>query len=203
MVSNILFLSDKLIKIISLGRPNLLNQKSMTKKKPIKILSVDPGTREMGVAILEEDTLIYYGVKSIKQRKTPHKRLKEGNKIISQLIDDYEPNILVIEKAFYVQSKNSSLLITLTQEIMSIGRAKKLKVYEYAPTHVKKIICQSGKATKKEVARTLTNRYPELSPNLTQNRLWKEKYWQNMFDAVALGLTCYTEIRKINLSPLS
>lgn len=31
-------------------------------------------------------------------------------------------------------------------------------------------------------------RHPELKVYLTQDRAWKEKYHQNMFDAVALGM---------------
>ena len=31
-------------------------------------------------------------------------------------------------------------------------------------------------------------RYPQLKVYLSQDRKWKEKYYANMFDAVALGL---------------
>jgi len=31
-------------------------------------------------------------------------------------------------------------------------------------------------------------KYPELKVYLTQDRAWKEKYHQNMFDVVALGM---------------
>jgi hypothetical protein len=38
------------------------------------------------------------------------------------------------------------------------------------------------------VARVVVAKYPELKVYLTQDRAWKEKYHQNMFDAVALGM---------------
>jgi hypothetical protein len=38
------------------------------------------------------------------------------------------------------------------------------------------------------VARIIVARFPELKVNLTQDRAWKERYHQNMFDAVALGM---------------
>jgi hypothetical protein len=41
----------------------------------------------------------------------------------------------------------------------------------------------------KEVARVIVSKYPELKVYLTQDRAWKEFYHQNMFDAVALGIT--------------
>jgi hypothetical protein len=55
---------------------------------------------------------------------------------------------------------------------------------------VRKQICQNGWATKKETAKIIVSLYPELAVNLTQDRIWKEKYWGHMFDAVALGLCC-------------
>jgi len=39
------------------------------------------------------------------------------------------------------------------------------------------------------VARVIVSKYPELKVYLTQDRAWKELYHQNMFDAVALGIT--------------
>lgn len=38
------------------------------------------------------------------------------------------------------------------------------------------------------VARVIVSKFPELKVYLTQDRAWKERYHQNMFDAVALGM---------------
>ncbi len=38
------------------------------------------------------------------------------------------------------------------------------------------------------MARVIIASYPELKVYLTQDRAWKGKYHQNMFDAVALGM---------------
>ena len=40
-------------------------------KHNCKILAIDPGTREMGVALLDGGRIIYHGVKVIKNRKSP------------------------------------------------------------------------------------------------------------------------------------
>jgi hypothetical protein len=34
----------------------------------------------------------------------------------------------------------------------------------------------------------VAHRFPRLRVYLTQDRRWKERFWQNMFDAVALAL---------------
>ena len=153
-----------------------------------KVLAIDPGTREMGFAFLEDGKPIYYGVKIVKKRKSPHETLCEARKIVLRLIRDCKPNILVYEKSFFYNNKRSALLNTLVDEIQAIGKRKGLDVRGIAPNTVKKAICGYGRASKKEVARVIVSKHPELKVFLTQDRAWKEEFHQNMFDAVALGM---------------
>jgi len=157
-------------------------------KNHAKILAIDPGTREMGIAFLDEGKLIHFGVKVIKKRKSPHETLREGRKIILRLIKDFKPDVLVVEKVFFANNRSASLLNVFVDEIRAIGRRKGIKVIGYAPSTAKKIICGNGRASKEEVARAVVSTFPELKVFLTQDRKWKEKYHQNMFDAVALGM---------------
>jgi Holliday junction resolvasome RuvABC endonuclease subunit len=157
-------------------------------KNRLKILAIDPGTREMGIAFFDDGKLIYYGVKTIKKGKSPSETLKEGRKIVLRLIKDFRPKVLVVEKAFFANNRNAALLNVLVDEIRAIGRRKGLKVMSFAPSTVKKFICGNGRASKKEVVRVIVSKHPELKVYLTQDRAWKEQYHQNMFDAVALGM---------------
>jgi len=153
-----------------------------------KILAIDPGTRQIGVALLEKQKLIYHGVTGVKRQKSPSQTLKEGREIILRLIKDFEPKILVVEKTFFANNRNSSLLNVFADEIKAIGKKKRLKVLSFAPNTVKKFITGNGRASKAEVAKVIISNYPELKVYLTQDRAWKERYHQNMFDAVALGI---------------
>lgn len=153
-----------------------------------RILAIDPGTRHMGIALLERGRLIYHGVKNIRRRRSPHEALDEAREIILRLVKDFRPEVLVVEKAFFARNRNVSLLNVLVDEIRAIGRRKGLQVLSYAPTTVKKHTCGDGRASKRQVARVIVARYPELGVFLSQDRKWKERYHQNMFDAVALGM---------------
>jgi crossover junction endodeoxyribonuclease RuvC len=161
-------------------------------RRKIKILAIDPGTKEMGVAFLENGDLIYYGVKTIKHRRSPHEILNEGRKIILRLIRDFKPDVLVYEKAFFSNNRSAALLNTFVDEIKVTAKRKGAKVIGYAPSTVKKAICGNGRASKKEVAKMIVSKFPELKVYLTQDRAWKEEYHQNMFDAVALGMMAVT-----------
>lgn len=163
--------------------------------KPATILAVDPGTRELGVALLSGQSLIYYGVKTIRQRQSPQSILGEIARVISRLIADYEPTVLAIEKTFLIQ-KSAALLNVAAAEIKAVARQAGLPIYEYTPSEVRKLVCQTGKATKRETALEVAARFPELSHYLKQQTKWEELYYANMFDAIAVGLKCSADITR-------
>jgi Holliday junction resolvasome RuvABC endonuclease subunit len=76
----------------------------------------------------------------------------------------------------------------LFDEIRALARRKKLTFVSYAPSTIKKFTCGNGRADKKQVATVVVSRFPELKVFLSQDRAWKERFHQNMFDAVALGI---------------
>jgi len=153
-----------------------------------RILAIDPGTRYMGVAVMENGELLYYGVEIIKRHKTPHETLREGRKVILRLINDLKPRMLAVEKTFFANNRSSALLNVFADEIQAIGRRKGLKVIGFAPSTLKKFICGNGRASKFQVATVIVSIFPELKVYLTQDRAWKERFHQNMFDAVALAV---------------
>jgi Holliday junction resolvasome RuvABC endonuclease subunit len=157
-------------------------------KNKQRMLAIDPGTRHVGFAVLEDGELLHYGVKTIRRLKSPHGTLKEGRRIILRLINDFRPDLLIVEKTFFANNRNSALLNVFADEIRAVGRRKGLKVQRLAANTVRKLICGNGAASKDDVARAIVSRYPELGPFLTSNRRWKERFHRNMFDAVALGV---------------
>lgn len=158
-----------------------------------KILAIDPGTREIGAVVLDGGELVYYAVKTIRDRGSAQRILRHVDTLVSGLIAEYQPDYLAIEKMFIVQ-KNAALLSVAAEEIKSVARESGLEIYEYAPTTVRKFICQNGAATKRDVARVVAERYPELARHLDTRNKWEEKYYANIFDAVAVGLMCSHQV---------
>ena len=95
-------------------------------KKYSKILAIDPGIKQMGIAFLDKEKLLYHGVKNIKKGKSPHETIKEGRKTILRLIHDFRPEVIVIEKTFFSQNRNASLLNVLEDEIKEIAKRKRV-----------------------------------------------------------------------------
>lgn len=159
-------------------------------RKKTRILAIDPGTREMGVAVLENGNLLYHGVETLRKLPSPQDRLRQGRATAARLIQDFRPTVLALEKTFIGRNKNAALLNVLADEICALGRRKGLSVVGFAPNTVKKIVTGYGWARKEEVARTVARQFPKLRAYLPPDRNWKRRHQLNMFDAVALALAC-------------
>src|SRR5260370_33801000 len=124
-----------------------------------RILAIDPGTKEIGVAVLEGNELIFYAVKTVRDRSTAQRILAHVAAITQDLITRYEPKYFAIEKMFVIQ-KSAALLSVAAEEIKGVAKSNGLPVYEYPPSTVRKFICQNGAATKRDVAQVVAQRYP-------------------------------------------
>jgi Holliday junction resolvasome RuvABC endonuclease subunit len=153
-----------------------------------RILAIDPGTRLMGVAFLDDGKLVYHAVKVIARGRSPQETLQRAKGVIVRLIDDLGPEVIAVEKTFFSRNRNTALLNVLFDEIRAIARKRRLAFVSFAPSTVKKFTCGNGRASKKEVATIVVARFPELKVYLTQDRDWKERFFQNAFDAIAVGL---------------
>jgi len=158
-----------------------------------RILAIDPGTKEIGIAVLDGAELVYYAVKTIRDRATAQRILQQVAAMAADLISTYTPKLVAIEKMFVIQ-KSAALLSVAAEEIKSVARASGLPVLEFAPTTIRKYLCDAGGATKRDVAKMIAVRYPALARYLNTRNKWDEKYYANIFDAVAVGLMCQQEL---------
>jgi crossover junction endodeoxyribonuclease RuvC len=165
----------------------------MIRHKRPTILAIDPGTRLIGVAVLAGRDLAYQGVKTLRQHGSPHDRLREVRGVLLRLLQDFRPEILAIESAFFAQDRNAALLNVFVDEIKALANDHGVRVRAFAPSTVKKRITGDGRATKSAVAQAIVARFPELRAYLGQDRKWKERYHGNMFDAVAVALVAYRD----------
>lgn len=163
------------------------------------ILAVDPGTRELGVAVLRGKELLFCGVKTVTYRKNPQRVLETISNYIRNLLKKYRPTHLAIEKMFVTQ-KNSALLVVSAEQIKATAKEANLPIYEYAPSTVRKRLCQTGRATKRETAAVLAVLFPELKRYYLRTAAWERDYYSNLFDAVAVGVICEQDLTESEVS---
>ena len=173
----------------------------MTQQSPMPkiILAVNPGMQYLSVALLKGEKLAWYRIKTFPGRKTLPYMRREVQQYLTQLLQTYHPDTLAVEDPFYAQSLLSKNLRTLTEDIKTWGRWKRLRVCSYLPTAVKAHFCGDEK-TKQSLAEAMVERYPFLSRYLSILS-WRRRYWFHVFDAVGLGLLCHNKLvsRKISL----
>lgn len=153
------------------------------------IIAIDPGLREMGVSHFVGKELVDYGVKSLRRPGNYKKRLNQVSLTIVRLLEEKKPDVLVLEKNTFSQIQQNLPLVIAIKCIHKLAEERDIPVCEYAANTVKKAITGDGWATKRQVAGILCSLFPELSAYREANRRWRLRYYMNMFDAVACGLT--------------
>lgn len=166
------------------------------RRVPLRTLALHLGTREMGYAVFEGSDLLYFGVHTFPRGLPASQRWTDGQRFLTEMITTFTPQRFVMEKPSSTASTRPSLLHVFAVALQRTARQHGLHVTAYASTTVKKAITGSATATKREVARTLIQRYPYLARYLRTDLRTKEKYWEHMFDAVASGLTGYEDTSK-------
>ncbi len=165
----------------------------MSVRKPL-ILGIDPGSREIGVAVFSGNELLYYAIKSIR-RNTREQRLFKLAAVLDRLFVEYEIDCLAVEEPYYVQQR-SSFVKKVVETIGIIAKNQGLNVAIYSPTEVRDAICEKPKSTKLLTARRLVEIYPELAPHFNLPRITQKRYYAMLFDAVAVGLVCVWDMNR-------
>ena len=168
----------------------------MPKRLPRRILALDPGTRYLGYAVLQGRHLLYHGVKVLPARRSGAAACRAGKTTVEEIIQQFQPSVLAMENSFHGRGRHMATQVALVRTLRHLGRKHRLATFCYAPSTIRKFLCGSGWAGKREAAYMVTVRYPELRPYIVQDRQWKERFHCHMFDAVAVGLFVLSRLRK-------
>ena len=153
--------------------------------KDIRVLAIDPSTRGFGFAILEgPERLIDWAVKETKVNKNA-----KSLKLIDDLIDRYQPNVIVVEDYEGKGSRRCYRVGALINDISKLAAKRKIMVRSFSRAKVKQAFFESGAVNKHEIASAIAKGFPELAPRLPRVRKpWmSEDYRMSIFDAVALA----------------
>ena len=127
----------------------------------MRVLSVDPGLGITGFSIMDtkrnQTHLSAYGTIKSKPKDSLPKRLNYLFEEMNKILDQFSPDVMAIEDAFY--SKNVKSVMTLGQArgslILAAAQAD-ISVHEFAPRKVKMSVCGNGAASKEQVSYMVT-----------------------------------------------
>jgi crossover junction endodeoxyribonuclease RuvC len=122
-----------------------------------RILGIDPGLRHTGFAVIQKATtgsqLTYVtcGVIKSGEGEVPE-RLRIILKSLSELIREYQPTQVAVEKVFVNVNPQSTLLLGQARgAAISAAVLHDLPVFEYTALQVKQAVVGHGKAAKEQV----------------------------------------------------
>jgi len=160
-------------------------------KKPLTIIGVNPGTRYLGVTVLQGPELRDWRVKVLKGKWSKEK-IRKAIEIISDFIERYEPGVLAIKKLH--PSRKSKNLALLVARIKEFSKRKGLKIYQYSIKDLEEFFIQENKLNKKNLAEEITTEHPALFHELQKEKVHKNPYYIRVFEAVALASRCFRQL---------
>lgn len=132
--------------------------KSVNKRKnlSIKILGIDPGTRNCGYAVLEKNgrhvKLIEAGLIKIKTRIL-QEQICEMTEGLDMIFKKHTINEVSIEDMFYAFNPKTVIKLAQFRGAISLKVLQEFGNFsEYTPLQVKQAVTGNGKATKEQVA---------------------------------------------------
>lgn len=172
-------------------RNTTLNIPTINRALPGRLVAIDPGMKNLGLASFDNHKLIDYCVKTIPPARLVRERLQLFDNILNQYLDEKRPSQIAVEKTTFSSATQTGLLVLAYYRILAIARRRSIPVQEYVPIAIRKRVCGNGHATKRDVMKVLISKYPELRVFAGVNRRWKERHNFNLFDAVAVGVAHY------------
>lgn len=124
----------------------------------MRILGIDPGTRIVGYGLVDKAggdlEAVTWGAVRVRPSEDISKRLLEIHQGLAKVIEEYKPDEVALEGAFFGRSAKAALRIGQGQGAAILTAALSgLPVTSYAPREAKKAVVGTGSASKEQVQR--------------------------------------------------
>lgn len=123
----------------------------------MKILGIDPGSINCGYGLIEaagsrQPFYLSSGRIVLPASKPLHIRLRELYVSLTEVISEYAPDEIVIEKIFFAKGTKAALSLGHTRGVVLLAAALTgLPIHEYSPLEIKKAVVGYGRADKNQV----------------------------------------------------
>jgi crossover junction endodeoxyribonuclease RuvC len=169
--------------------------KHREKDEEMRILGIDPGSINCGYGLIQKSEVrsqksevkyLLSGRIVLPAQKPLYVRLREVYTSLVDVISEYKPDEIVIEKIFFAKGTKAALSLGHTRGVVLLAASLTgLSIYEYSALEVKKAVVGYGRADKNQVqkmVREILNIKHSLSPDSA--------------DALALAI-CHANTRQL------
>src|SRR5207249_1767396 len=113
-------------------------------------------TKGFGFAVLEDETLVDWGVKSVKGDKNSQCVLKTA-----EIVTHYRPGVMVLENPSATGSRRSPRIRALGEQLIAMAKGRKVRLAVFSRQQLRKAFFADGKGTKHGLAEILAKDFPE------------------------------------------
>src|SRR4051812_32662324 len=114
---------------------------NQTHTKNTRALAIAPSTRGFGFAVMEgQEILVDWGVKSFQTEKS-----KQELKKAKEMIEHYQPNVIVLPKEVTKRTGRSGRSRTLALAIIRLAKTRRIKLVMFSRQQTKEIFFNDGK----------------------------------------------------------
>ena len=127
----------------------------------MRVLGIDPGTAACGYGIVHESggrlRAVEHGWWKTPAGRRQELRLKTIFDGVTALVEQYEPQAVVLEESFVGVDARTALSVGQARGVVLVAAASLgVECAEYAPSRVKQAVCGYGRAEKAQVQRMVT-----------------------------------------------
>ena len=131
-------------------------KKETLRKKQYRVIGIDPGTASCGWGILDvenpSETLVNFGVIRTSKDDDPGHRLMQIYSKLGKMLRKDKPDVLAMERLFFFRNQLTAMQVAQAQgAIMLAAHRAKIPLAIYTPAQIKQVVCDDGKATKKQM----------------------------------------------------
>ena len=150
------------------------------------ILGIDPGTTSIGYAVLDctnrrEPRILEARLLSLAS-VIPEDRLAAVHGEIKKIITRWHPHAASVEKLFFAKNAKTAMAVSETRGVILLtAKLAGIKVYEYTPLTIKKVVTGDGSADKMQMQKMVRLILQETKALASQD---------DVFDAIASALCC-------------
>jgi crossover junction endodeoxyribonuclease RuvC len=122
----------------------------------MRILGIDPGYAILGYGIIDMKgnhfSVCSYGAVTTEASMAMPDRLKHLYHQITNIIQEYEPDVVSIEELFFNTNSKTALLVGQARGVVILACANAgLEIREYTPLQIKQGLVGYGRAEKKQI----------------------------------------------------
>ena len=160
----------------------------------MKVVGIDPGTKQIGYAVLEGDPRAIKSMRAetimIPRCDSNAARLLLLERSLAQRLKRDRPDVVAIEKLFFAKNAKTAIAVAEARGIILLTAERIVhNIWECAPSEVKMAVSGYGRADKEHVRRAILATLPRALVASVMKTDKIIKLGDDAMDAIAIALT--------------